>query len=73
MSSDRGGTLVTANVITPVVIITLRRLVLVMLSLTDTAVSLPAPGLATLGRWRHSASRESSRSVTPDYILYAGM
>ena len=49
MSSDRGGTLVTANVITPVVIITLRRLVLVMLSLTDTAVSLPAPGLATLG------------------------
>ena len=27
MSSDRGGTLVTANVITPVVIITLRRLV----------------------------------------------
>ena len=50
MSSDRGGTLVTANVITPVVIITLRRLVMVMLSLTDTAVSLPAPGLATLGR-----------------------
>ena len=49
MSSVRGGTLVTANVITPVVIITLRRLVLVMLSLTDTAVSLPAPGLATLG------------------------
>ena len=52
MSSDRGGTLVTANVITPVVIITLRRLVMVMvvmLSLTDTAVSLPAPGLATLG------------------------
>ena len=45
----RGGTLVTANVITPVVIITLRRLVMVMLSLTDTAVSLPAPGLATLG------------------------
>ena len=54
MSSVRGGqggTLVTANVITPVVIITLRRLVMVMeLSLTDTAVSLPAPGLATLGR-----------------------
>ena len=49
MSSVRGGALVTANVITPVVIITLRRLVLVMLSLTDTAVSLPAPGLATLG------------------------
>ena len=49
MRSVRGGTLVTANVITPVVIITLRRLVLVMLSLTDTAVSLPAPGLATLG------------------------
>ena len=49
MSGVRGGTLVTANVITPVVIITLRRLVLVMLSLTDTAVSLPAPGLATLG------------------------
>ena len=49
MSSDRGGTLVTANVITPVVIITLRRLVMVMLSLTDTAVSLPAPGVETLG------------------------
>ena len=63
MSSDRGGTLVTANVITPVVIITLRRLVLVMLSLTDTAVSLPAPGVETLGRWRE-------RGVTPDYIFY---
>ena len=53
----RGGTLVTANVITPVVIITLRRLGhgdtrQMELSLTDTAASLPAPGLATLGRWR---------------------
>ena len=65
MSSVRGGTLVTANVITPVVIITLRRLVMVMLSLTDTS-SLPAPGVETLGRWRE-------RGVTPDYILYAGM
>ena len=62
MSSARGGTLVTANVITPVVIITLRRLVLVMeLSLTDTAVSLPAPGVETLGRWRE---REVSRLIT---------
>ena len=52
MSSGRGGqggTLVTANVITPVVIITLRRLLMVMLSLTDIAVSLPAPGVKTLG------------------------
>ena len=36
------------------------------LSLTDTAASLPAPGLATLGRWR-PASEERERGVTAEY------